>query len=235
MSKLAVICVRGDSKGVKNKNARPLAGKPLIVHAVEQALDAAVFDAVAVSSDSAELLELARTAGANFLIERPAALASDTAPKVPAIVHCMQSAEEIGGERYSVVADLDATAPLRIAADIAGAVALLEATGAANVVTGSPARRSPYFNMVELSEEDRVALSKPPTNYIARRQDSPACFDLSPAVYVWSRACLLSGAESVLNEDTRLYLIPEERAIDIDTEADFKFVEFMMNERKSPA
>ena len=92
MSKLAVICVRGDSKGVKNKNARPLAGKPLIVHAVEQALDAAVFDAVAVSSDSAELLELARTAVANFLIERPAALASDTAPKVPAIVHCMQSA-----------------------------------------------------------------------------------------------------------------------------------------------
>ena len=79
MKRLAVICARGGSKGVKDKNLRLLAGKPLIAHSIEQARESGMFDAVAVSSDSDAILEIAGEWKADHLVKRPADLASDTA------------------------------------------------------------------------------------------------------------------------------------------------------------
>ncbi len=227
--RLAVICARGGSKGVEGKNLRDLAGKPLIAHSIEQAKDCGLFDAVAVSSDSAEILDAAREWGADHMITRPAELASDTAPKVPAIRHCAETVETETGEQFDTIVDLDATAPLRNADDIRGAVELLEGSGAANVVSAMTSRRSPYFNLVERDEAGRVRLCKPPPAPIARRQDAPECFDLNASVFVWTRGALFSGNDYVLGDDTLLFVMPEERSIDIDTETDFKFVEFLMS------
>ena len=235
MKRLAVICARGGSKGVKGKNLRRLAGKPLLAHSIEQAKRSGVFAAVAVSSDSAEILEAGRAWGADHLVERPAALATDAAPKVPAIRHCAETVEKRTGERFEVVVDLDATAPLRDVADIQGVVRLLEESGAANVVSGAPARRSPYFNLVERDARGRVHLSKPPARPIERRQDSPECFDLNASVFAWTRAALFSNNDSAIGDDTLLYVMPEERSIDLDTETDFRFAEFMMARREPAA
>ena len=229
MKRLAVICARGGSKGVKGKNLRDLAGKPLIAHSILQAKDCGLFDAVGVSSDSAEILDAARKWGADYTITRPAGLASDTAPKVPAIRHCAEIVEAETGETFDTIVDLDATAPLRNLDDIRGAVELLETGGAANVVTGMASRRSPYFNLVERDEMGRVHLSKAPATPIARRQDAPECFDLNASVFVWIRGALFSDNDYVLGDDTLLFVMPEERSIDIDTETDFKFVEFLMS------
>lgn len=233
VKRLAVICARGGSKGVKGKNLRPLAGKPLIAHSVVQAKDSRLFDAVAVSSDDDAILAAGREWGADHVVERPAALATDTSPKVPAIRHCAEAVEKATGAMFDAVVDLDATAPLRTIEDIQGAVRLLEESGAANVVSGAPARRSPYFNLVELDDRGRVRLSKSPAGPVARRQDSPACFDLNASIYVWTREALFFGGDSALGDDTLLYVMPEERSIDIDTETDFCFVEFMMSGGKS--
>ncbi|MAF96647.1 MAG: flagellar modification protein B [Rhodospirillaceae bacterium] len=235
MKRLAIICARGGSKGIKGKNLRQLAGKPLIAHTIEQAKDSKAFAAVAVSSDSAEIFETAREWGADHVIKRPAELASDTAPKVPAIRHCAETVETETGITFDVIVDLDATAPLRNIDDIQGVIELLEESGAANVVSAMPARRSPYFNLVERDENSRVHLSKPPKTPIARRQDSPECFDLNASVFAWTRAALFSGNDYVLGGDTLLYVMPEERSIDIDTETDFKFVEFLMTQNGTAA
>ena len=77
MKRLCTICVRGNSKGIKNKNIRELAGKPLIAYTLEQATACGLFDFIAVSSDSIEILDVARKYGANLLIERPLELATD--------------------------------------------------------------------------------------------------------------------------------------------------------------
>lgn len=235
MRRLAVICARGGSKGVKGKNLRQLAGKPLIAHSIGQAKESGMFAAVAVSSDSAEILSTAREWSADYTIERPAELASDTAPKVPAIRHCAEAVEAETEEPFDVIVDLDATAPLRSIDDIQGVIGMLEESGAANVVSGMPARRSPYFNLVERDADGRVHLSKPPKNPIARRQDAPECFDLNASVFAWTRAALFSENDSVLGGDTLLYVMPEERSIDIDTETDFKFVEFLMTQNGTAA
>jgi CMP-N,N'-diacetyllegionaminic acid synthase len=223
MKRLCTICARHGSKGVKSKNIRELLGKPLIAHSILQAKASGLFEAVAVSSDSREILEISAQWGADCLIERPAAMATDQAPKVPAMRHCWQKTEEMRGAFYEVIVDLDATSPLRGVDDIRGAVKLLEECGAGNVITAAPAHRSPYFNLVELDEAGRVRISKPPTQPVFSRQEAPPCFDMNASIYVWTRDAL-STAEGALNQDTRLYCMPSERSFDIDSELDFEIV-----------
>jgi CMP-N,N'-diacetyllegionaminic acid synthase len=230
MRRLCTVCVRSGSKGVPNKNTRDLLGKPLLAYSILQAKQSGLFEAVAVSSDGADLLRTAKEWGADYCITRPAELASDSAPKVPAIRHCLTEAEKAAEHAFDVIADLDATSPLRFISDIAGAVALLESSGVSNVITGAAARHSPYFNLVETDPKGSVRLSKELQTPLFCRQDSPKCYDLNGSVYVWRRDSLLK-CRSVFEGDTLLFEMPSERAADIDSELDFKFVEFLMKER----
>ena len=230
MSRICTICARAGSKGVKNKNIRDLAGKPLIAYTLEQARASHLFDLIAVSSDVSDILEVARWYGADLLVERPLELATDTAAKLPAIRHCVEEAERITGNRFDIVVDLDVTSPLRLIEDIHGAVNLLESEKVSAVITAAPARRSPYFNLVELDEKGIVKLSKSLEKPLVRRQDSPMCFDMNASIYVWQRAALFDYS-TVFNADPRLFVMPEERSADIDNELDFEIVEFLMRKR----
>jgi CMP-N,N'-diacetyllegionaminic acid synthase len=228
MKRLCTICARGGSKGVKGKNSRSLLGKPLIAHSIEQARASGLFDFIAVSSDSDEILAVSREWGCDFMIKRPVELATDTAAKLPVIRHCVAEVERLANCFFDTLVDLDATSPLRLPEDIVNAVSLLEKSGSANVITATPARRSPYFNLVELDTNDIVYLSKPLVSAVVRRQDAPKCFDMNASVYVWQHDALFNQ-ETLFNPDTRLYVMPEERSVDIDSELDFKFVEFLMS------
>lgn len=230
MIRLCTICARGGSKGVKGKNIRMLLGKPLIAHSIQQAKQSGLFEAVAVSSDSEDILAAAKEYGADYLIKRPDELASDHAAKLPAIRHCVAEVELKLGHQVEVIVDLDATSPLRSVEDIQQAVMLLEESGAGNIITGMPARRSPYFNLVELNSAGIAELSKPLKFQIVRRQDAPKCYDMNASIYVWTRQSLFNG-EKLFNNDTRLFVMPEERSIDIDSELDFRFVEFLMSSK----
>lgn len=227
LKRLCTVCARGGSKGVPGKNVRLLQGRPLIAHTVERAVVSGLFDAIAVSSDSDAILEAASAAGATHLVKRPDELATDQAGKLPAIVHCVREAEKALGVEVETVVDLDATSPLRAVSDIAGAVELFEESGATSVITGAPARRSPYFNLVEVGSDDIARLSKPTPQAVLRRQDAPPCYDMNASIYVWRRQSLIESP-AVFYPDTRLFVMPEERSHDIDTELDFTWVSFLM-------
>ena len=230
MKILCTICARAGSKGVANKNLRPINLKPLIVYSIEQAQATNLFDQIVISSESIDIRNVALANGATYAVDRPIEMASDTAPKLPAIRHCVESAEKKFGQ-FDVIIDLDATAPLRNPADIVGALELLIATNADNVITGTPAHRSPYFNLVETNDQGIVHLSKPPQSAVNRRQDSPQCYDMNASIYVWRRAALLENDE-LFTANTRLFVMPRERSIDIDSQADFEVVEWMMTKGK---
>lgn len=227
MKRICTICARAGSKGVKNKNIRELQGKPLLAHSLLQAKSSEMFVAVSVSSDSEDVLSIAKKWGADYCIRRPDELARDESSKIPAIRHCVIETERILKTTADEVVDLDVTAPLRTVNDIQEAISLLERSGASNVITGTPARRSPYFNQVELDQEGRVRLVKPLPKRVERRQDAPPCFDMNASIYVWRRDALFRN-EYIFNEDTKLYVMPAERSHDIDTELDFSIVEFLM-------
>ena len=228
MKRICTICARGGSKGVKGKNVRPLHGKPLIAHSIEQAKACGLFDTIAVSSDSDVILGVAKEWGVDYLIKRPDEMATDQAAKLPVVKHCVAEVERRLGVSFDTIVDMDATSPLRSVADIAGAVSTLEEGGVSNVITGAPARRSPYFNLVEVNANGFAELSKPLKSAVVRRQDAPKCYDMNASIYVWTHAGLF-GNDTIFNRDTKLYVMPEERSIDIDSELDFKFVEFIMS------
>ena len=230
MSLLCTICARGGSKGVVGKNARDLLGKPVLAWSIQQARDTGLFDAIAFSSDSDALLDAALQAGADIAVKRPDEMATDTAPKLPAIRHCLEQAIARTGKTPEIFVDLDVTSPLRLASDISGAVDLLRRSGARNVITGAPARRSPYFNLVEQRIDGSVGLSKSATPPIVRRQDAPRCFDMNASIYVWRVGPFLEQP-AVFYPDTRLFEMPEERSIDIDSDLDFTLVELLLRQR----
>ncbi|MDA9499797.1 acylneuraminate cytidylyltransferase family protein [Bradyrhizobium sp. CCBAU 11357] len=230
MSLVCTICARGGSKGVVGKNARDLLGRPVLAWSIAQARETGLFDAIAFSSDSDALLDAALKAGADIAVKRPDEMATDTAPKLPAIRHCLEQAIAQMGTTPEIFVDLDVTSPLRLASDITGAVALLRESGARNVITGAPARRSPYFNLVEQRTDGSVGLSKSANPPITRRQDAPRCFDMNASIYVWRVAPFLEHP-AVFYPDTRLFEMPEERSIDIDSDLDFALVELLLRQR----
>ena len=103
---ICFICARGGSKGVKDKNIRELAGKPLIAYTIEQALKWDEAKHVVVSTDSKKIADVARRYGAEVPFERPKELASDNSAKLPVVRHALIESEKRFGERYKIVVDL---------------------------------------------------------------------------------------------------------------------------------
>jgi len=229
--RLCTICARGGSKGLPGKNIRKLLGIPLIAHSIIQAKESGIFDYISVSSDSDEILSVAREYGVDFTIKRPDELASDISGKVPAITHAINDTEKKSGEKFDIFVDLDATSPLRIADDIKECVRFFEENkeSTTNIITGMQAHRSPYFNLVEVQKNGNVSLSKPLDENILRRQDSPKCYDMNASIYVWGREFLKNPA--VFYDSTRLFVMPNYRSQDIDSEMDFKIVEMILKNK----
>ncbi len=65
---------------------------------------------------------------------------------------------------------------------------------------------------------------------ITRRQDAPPVFDVTTVVYV-SKPDYVRSDKTFREADVRSIIIPAERALDIDTELDFLFAEFLMKRR----
>ena len=230
MTSICVICARGGSKGLPNKNIRPLLGKPLIAWTIDQAKASKLFELVAVSSDADAILDVAHAAGADLLVNRPAEFATDTASVLPAILHCLRAAETSIGHPCETLVYLQATSPTRTVDDIKNAVTFFEETSADAVISGQEAKASPYFTIVEMAADGSVHLSKTLDRPIVRRQDAPECFQLNGSVYVWRRD-LFCAAPSVLYPNTRLFVMPADRSIDIDTELDFTLAELVLSRR----
>jgi CMP-N,N'-diacetyllegionaminic acid synthase len=224
MRRMCTVLARAGSVGVPGKNVRLLGGVPLVAHSIRHARTTGLFEAVVVSTDDPEVRRIAEAEGVDLVIERPPELATATAGKVPAIVHAVEVAEKTLRGSFDVVVDLDATSPLRLPDDVVAAVALLEHDpDAVNVITAAPARRSPYFNLVERRPDGVVQLARPTDPPVLRRQDAPECFDMNASIYVWRRAALQAGL-AVINPGTRLLVMPEERSHDVDSELDWSIV-----------
>lgn len=229
---LCTICARGGSKGVKNKNIKVLHGKPLIAYTIEQARASNLFEHIVISTDSDDIANIAKEHGAEVFFKRNAEMASDTAGKLDVIKDAFVRSEEYYGKKFDYLVDLDATAPLRSVEDIINSFKQFKENENDNLITAMPSRRSPYFNLVEQNKDGNVYLSKKLDSAIMRRQDAPKSYDMNASIYIWKRDVILNE-NSLFLENTGLYVMPEERSIDIDNELDFEFVEFLMGKNNA--
>ena len=230
MTRICTICARSGSKGVPGKNVLPVLGMPLIGYTIRTAKQSGLFDAIAVSSDASTILQAAKDFGADIMVERPTEFATDNSSKIPAILHCLTKAEQAYGSKCKTFADLDVTSPLRLPDDIRGAVELLETSNASSVITGCHSRRSPYFNMVELNPDGVPFVVKPMDKPLVRRQDAPVCYDMNASIYVWDRDAFINNPR-VFFDNTKLFVMPVERSIDIDHATDVILVEALLAAR----
>ncbi|MBC7505786.1 MAG: acylneuraminate cytidylyltransferase family protein [Sandarakinorhabdus sp.] len=224
MSVLALIPARGGSKGIPRKNITPIAGRPLIAWTITAALAARV-DAVMVSTDDEEIAEIARAAGAIVPFLRPAELARDATPGLDPVLHALD-----GLPGYDSVVLLQPTSPLRGAADIDAALALKAATGAASVVSVTEPATHPYW-VYSLDADGRMAPLIDAAKG-ARRQDLPVVHALNGAMYLADAGWLRAGRRFV-DADTRAFVMPPERSVDIDTPFDWLIAEALLQARES--
>jgi N-acylneuraminate cytidylyltransferase/CMP-N,N'-diacetyllegionaminic acid synthase len=229
---LATICCRGGSKGVPGKNIRLLNGKPLIAYTIETSLNSTLINDLIISTDSEQIGEVAKQYGAKVPFMRPADLASDAASKWPVFIHAVEEYEKTTGSTVDYLVDLDVTVPLKAVEDIDGAIRKALGNPAVDVViTGYEPERNPYFNMMEVGEDGFAQIVKKTEKPIVRRQDAPEVYSLTPAAFVIKKSALYNY-EHWSKARCMIHKMPRERAIDIDTEIDFKIVEFLMNYTK---
>lgn len=226
---LCLICARGGSKGVPKKNIKPLGGRPLIVWSIRTALQCSFIDRVVISTDSKEIANIAMHYGAEVPFIRPAELAEDNSPEWLSWQHALKKIEEADQFRADYLIVLPPTSPFRSHEDVEQGFELIKEEDVDMVISVTHSGRNPYFNMVELDSDGFAYLSKMPEQRVFRRQDAPQVFDMTTALYA-TRTDHVLHANGVFDGKVKAVLISEIRALDIDTETNFKFAEFLLSE-----
>lgn len=216
------IFARGGSKGVPGKNIKPLGGTPLIGHAINAARECGMIDRIFVSTDDEEIARVAKECGAEVPFIRPAELAQDASPEWLAWRHAVENVED-----FDVFVSLPCTSPLRNGNDVKRCIDLYLEGDCDMVVTMREAERHPSFNMVTLDENGYANIAMPLDNTITRRQDAPKIYDMTTVAYV-SNPDFIMNHTGVFHGRVKAVEVPAERAVDIDTELDFAFAEFLM-------
>jgi CMP-N,N'-diacetyllegionaminic acid synthase len=211
---LGTICARAGSKGIPRKNLKELNGKPLILHTYKQAIENKILDAVVISTDDLEIASLFEK-----VQMRPPELATDTASKWGVFRYIAEC-----NPQYDIIVDLDTGCPLRAPGDIDACIKKLM-TGFDVVATAYEADRNPYFNMVELDRSGHAWVCS--GTDITCRQEAPQVYSLSPSVFAIKREALFKY-NHWSRSNMGIVVIPRKRGIDIDTQDDWDFVEFLM-------
>jgi CMP-N,N'-diacetyllegionaminic acid synthase len=216
---LALIPARSGSKGVPDKNTRPLAGRTLLEYALAAAMASGVTDRIVLSTDSDCIAAEGRRVGLEVPFIRPADLARDDTPMLPVIEHALGALEQDGWVADIVVL-LQPTSPLRRAEHIRDAVRQLRDSGADSVVTVVEVPRHLSPDYVMRLDGARLEPFLAGGKDITRRQDARSAFARDGTVYAfWSRT--VRETHSIYGRDCRPLVLSAVDSITIDTQSDW--------------
>jgi len=225
---IGAVFARGGSKRVPRKNLRLLAGKPLIAHAIETGLASRYISRVIVSTDDAEIAEIARNHGAETPFMRPPELASDDASEWLSWQHAIRFVQEESRDCHlDVFVCIPTTSPLRWVEDVDLCIETLIGSDADVVITVKNAEHNPYYNMIQLDTDGfaRQVIQSSQTLY--RRSAYPTVYDMTTVAYA-ARPDFVLNSVNPFSGKVKAVKVPAERALDIDTELDMKFAEFLV-------
>jgi len=230
MDTLGIILARAGSRGLPDKCVRPLLGRPLIAYTCDHVAACQRLCGVLLTTDSEPAKQIARAQGVE-IVDRPAELATDTAPVDAAARHAAEVWEARHGRRVDAVVLLYANVPVRARAVIDRAIELLERTGADSVRTVAPVSKQ-HPDWLHRLEGDRMIQYRP--NSIHRRQDLEPLYYHDGAVVAVTRQALFDALQTpddphaFLGRDRRALVQRCEDAVDIDETSDLHLAESVL-------
>ena len=225
MRNIAIIIARSGSKGLKDKNIRPLNGKPLLAYTIEAALQSGCFDTVMVSTDSRKYGKIAKEYGAEVPFYRSKETSQDSTSPWDVVKEVLEQFKA-RGEEYDTFALLQPTSPLRNAEDIQKAYKEFEEKKANAVVSMCELECAIHLvNKLPKSLSMKGFITE--KQYNKRRQEIEPYYRFNGAIYI-SKVKTFYKHMNIYEDKCYAYIMDRNRSYDIDSEDDLKIVEAIM-------
>lgn len=224
---LALIPARGGSKGLPGKNIKLLHQQPLIAYSIAAALECPSVTRVIVSTDNAEIAQIAQKYGAEVPFLRPQHLATDTSTSLETYLFTLSELEKTENYPCEDILILQPTSPLRTALHIQEAIELFKAKNADSVVSYCQ-EHHPIFWHKYVNENGQFAEVFNEGN-IQNRQELKPTYYPNGAIYIFKTQLLKQGI--YYTENSYAYLMDKKFSVDIDTEEDFEFASYLIEKQ----
>jgi len=229
---LGITLARGGSKSIPRKNVKPILGIPLIGYTINEALKSKYLTRYIVSTDDHEIQQVAKQYGAESPFLRPEEYSTDTASSVGALQHAVDWVESQEEVQYDYIIELMCTNPTKLVEDIDNCIDKLIKTGADSVIAVHKLEDHHPIRIKKIVDDKIVdfCLSEKAET---RRQDlKPDAYIRSGSIYALKRDHLMKENLRYGTEDSRPYILPSQRAVNVDTEIDFLVAEQILKKKK---
>jgi CMP-N,N'-diacetyllegionaminic acid synthase len=224
-----IIPARGGSKGLPRKNIALLNGRPLISYTIQTALSASRVDRVFVSTDNEDIAAVAKEYGAEVPFLRPAELAQDDSPTLPAVQHVVRTMEQLSSLSPEMVTLIQPTSPFIRVDQIDDAAQLLAGRRDADAVTTvvEVDHVNHPFNIRRIDQRGFVDFLMPEEHYRYPNRQSKPPFYRFGNLYVTRVAVLMQG-NSLFGHRCLPLVVDSVSCFDINDKADLALAECMV-------
>ena len=224
----AIIPARGGSKRVPRKNVAEIGGRPMLAHPICCAIESGLFDAVYVSTEDAEIAEVARQWNAS-LIERSPEIAQDRSTVVQVCLHALDEMER-RKRPVDLFCCIYATAIFIEPDDLRNSLAMIEDEPECDVVMGV----SEYdIHPVKALKREGGYWTRMWPEYGRMQSQFYPNLVASNGTFYWARTETFRADPTFYAKRLKCYEIPRSRAVDIDTLDDLKFACHLMATRQA--
>lgn len=227
--RLAVIPARGGSKRIPKKNIKPFFGKPMIAWSIEAALKSQCFDRVIVSTDDAEISEVAIQHGAEVPFIRPPELSDDFTGTLPVIRHAVEWVSG-NGAAVEFACCIYATAPFIQTGDLQRGWSLIRDSDH-DYAFSATSYAFPIQRAFRLDGNGRIAMFNPEL-FAARSQDLEDAYHDAGQFY-WGKADAWLNESTIFGPQSVPVMLPRHRVQDVDTQEDWTRAEWMFHAMRS--
>ena len=226
---ICLICAREGSKGIKNKNITSFHKKPLIEWTFKIAKQIKKFKKIYVSTDSNEIIEIAKKNKIEVPFKRPKYLAKANSKEIDVWKHALRYLKKIN-QFPDILVVMSVTAPLRKKNQILYSINKFIKDNSDALITVKDPDNNPYFNMVEVSKKGlaKIIINK---NKFYRRQEAPRVYSMSTICYVANPNYILK-TKNIFDGKVTVAKFDKESSIDIDDSYDLKLAKILFNKRR---
>lgn len=219
---LCIIPARKGSKGLKNKNTKILAGKPLIVHTIKTALKCEEIKEIVITTDDEKIIQICKKIkGIKVPFKRPKYLSNDNSISIDVYLHCINFLENFTKKKYEKFCVMLPTCPIRNVKEINNAIKIFNKKKIDFLI--SVVETKPIQNIYKINSENKICLEKNNFSKLYNRQDLDKSFSANGSIYIF-RTNKLRDYKTFITKNTYCYKMNKLNSMDIDDLDDFRLI-----------